>query len=90
MKKFKGMSPATVKRLKRLIEEPEVTWGKTDYNETGSCGDRWGKLWFSLDLDDWGIGWVFVEGITHKVVTKKFKTKAAAKKAAEKWLRGKA
>jgi len=61
----------------------KIVWTK----DNATCGLKWGKLWFSLDLDDFKVGWVFIDGPTNKVVGKKYKLRASAKKAAEIYLR---
>lgn len=65
-----------------------MKWTKNSMKqEEASHGSKFGTLWMSLDLDDWKTGWVFISN--GKVVTKKTKSKAAAKRAAEKWLKEK-
>ncbi len=66
----------------------KITWTRNIMKqEEASCGSKYGVLWNTFDLDDMKQGYAFIsEGL---VVTKKLKTKAAAKRAAEKWLRGK-
>ncbi len=88
MKKFKGMSPATVKRLKRLIEEREVKWSKNRMNQDeASYGPEFVTVWYSLELSDGKMGYIGMAA--GEVVTKKYKTKDACKKAVEKYLKGK-
>lgn len=64
----------------------KIKWTKNFMKqEEASLGHKWGTLWKNLDLDTMKVGWVFIS--RGKVVTEQTKTKAAAKKAAEKWLR---
>lgn len=64
----------------------KITWTKDMMNvDQASCGPKWGNLWMNLDLDTMKTGYVFISN--NKVVTKQYKRKADAKKAAEKWLR---
>ena len=54
--------------------------------EQASCGDKWGMLWNTFEIEDGSMGYAFLDS-NKMVVTKKYKTKPAAKRAAEKWLR---
>ena len=88
MKKFKGMSPATVKRLIKLVQEPKIKWTKNImYQDHASYGDKSITIWYCLELEDGRAGYAGLAA--GECVTKKFKTKTAAKKAAERWLKGK-
>lgn len=66
----------------------KVIWRKAVLGEEASYGNKWGSLAFTWDLDDNKTGYAFLDS-DRRIVTKKFKTKSAAKKAAEKWLKEK-
>jgi hypothetical protein len=52
-----------------------------------SYGDKFITIWYCLELEDGKAGYAGLAA--GEVVTKKYKTKTAAKKAAEKWLKEK-
>lgn len=64
----------------------KVQWLKSAFREEASYGDKWGYLSLVYELTDDTTGYAFING-NGETVTKKYKTKAAAKKAAEKWLK---
>ena len=70
---------------KKVLKPVPVLW----IGDNAECGEKWGRLWYTLELEDGAIGYAFISGSTNKVVTKRFKSKSVAKKAAEKWLRAK-
>ena len=64
----------------------KIKWSKNLMGQDeASLKSEFVTLWHSLDWDDFTTDYVGV--VLGKVITKKYKTKAACKKAIERWLK---